>query len=272
MAVFNYNTICVVNFWFLNFIVCCSNFLCCNSTADGVTIFLSAIIVFFFKEFVQCFLNFCRRTTVSFTVNNYFYGFNFSCFIRTVNVYNYFCWNAYPCIFANFSNSVETFGIFVVQLSPTRHVEHVSLCYSVSFVCIPAFAWNQIVIFLNSFCSSEIAVSQFNVADSCNFVFTFCVVSCVSKLIISVQRHPDNIAWFEVYCFVIVEFCSGFFNQFAVFVCYKQGTIKLEFFWPISLFIGACAVGNSKSVSAHAKYHSRSHSYGKYFFHSLSSS
>ena len=113
-----------------------------------------------------------------------------------------------------------------------------------------------------------ISFNSFVISRLCAF-FVFMIINC---LIFSKQRHPDNVTWLEINRFAVVQLCGGFFDDVAIFVCYKQGTIKLEFFWPISLFIGACAVGNSKSVSAHAKYHSRSHSYGKYFFHSLSSS
>ena len=113
---------------------------------------------------------------------------------------------------------------------------------------------------------------QFDSVDSFNFVFAFTPVSVIGQLIISVQRHPDNVAWFEVNGFVIVQLGGSFFNDVAVFVGYKQFTIKFEVVRPISLVVRASAVGNSKSVSAHAKYHSRSQCYGKYFFHSLSSS
>ena len=123
-----------------------------------------------------------------------------------------------------------------------------------SFVC-------NVVCCFNYYCASFV---------SCVFVLSTNYI--INFLVVSVQRHPDNVTWFEINVFFIVD-CGGcFFNDVAVFVCYKQFTIKFEVAWPISLVIRACAVLDSESVSAHAQYHSRSHSYGKYFFHSLSSS
>ena len=135
---------------------------------------------------------------------------------------------------------------------------------------------NSIAILLNVefFVSSfrELRISQLDGVDSFNFIFAFAPVSVVGQLIISVQRHPDNVTWLEVYGFAVVQLGGSFLNDVAIFVGYKQFTVKFEVARPISLVVRASAVGNSKSVSAHAKYHSRSQCYGKYFFHSLSSS
>ena len=140
-------------------------------------------------------------------------------------------------------------------------------------VSIPFAVLTTVVLFF-AFNNGSVVyyVSQFNVAYCVDSVRTWFVVSIVYELIISVQRHPDNVTWFEVYVLAVVQRSGSFLNDVAIFVGYKQFTIKFEVARPISLVVRASAVGNSKSVSAHAKYHSRSQCYGKYFFHSLSSS
>ena len=91
-------------------------------------------------------------------------------------------------------------------------------------------------------------------------------------LIVGIQRHPDNVTWLEVNRLAVVQLGGGFLNDVTIFVSYKQLAIELEVGRPVCFVIRASAILNSKSVSAHAQYHSRSQCYGKYFFHSLSSS
>ena len=91
-------------------------------------------------------------------------------------------------------------------------------------------------------------------------------------LIVGIQRHPDNVTWLEVNRLAVVQLGGGFLNDVTIFVGYKQLAIELEVGRPVCFVIRASAILNSKSVSAHAQYHSRSQCYGKYFFHSLSSS
>ena len=153
----------------------------------------------------------------------------------------------------NFVSFIEVFHNFVSAVLPNFAV----------FVCLPA---------VSSFSYSDVYVFESYCGYSVNISFTFVVLCIVFFLIVSVQRHPDNVTWLEVYGFAVVQLGGSFLNDVAIFVGYKQFTVKFEVVRPISLVVRASAVGNSKSVSAHAKYHSRSQCYGKYFFHSLSSS
>ena len=154
--------------------------------------------------------------------------------------------------------SVQVFNFFFVQRFHT--------IFSIPFAIKPVFCSGFF------FSGIEYISSQFNAAYCIDSIRTWFVVSIVYELIVSVQRHPDNVTWLEVYGFAVVQRSGSFLNDVAIFVGYKQFTIKFEVARPISLVVRASAVGNSKSVSAHAKYHSRSQCYGKYFFHSLSSS
>ena len=115
-------------------------------------------------------------------------------------------------------------------------------------------------------------IVQFDRADSFVTIGAFGPFSIINFLIFSIQRHPDNVTWLEVNRLVVVQSGGSFLNDVAVFVGYKQLAIELEFIRPVCFVARASAVGNGESVSAHAKYHSRSQCYGKYFFHSLSSS
>ena len=105
-----------------------------------------------------------------------------------------------------------------------------------------------------------------------SIIFGFVSLNRVIFLIVCIQRHPDNIAWLEINIFIIIDVGCCIGDDIAVFVGYKQGTIEFEVGRPISLVVGTCVVLDSESVSAHAQYHSRCQSYGKYFFHSLFSS
>ena len=115
-------------------------------------------------------------------------------------------------------------------------------------------------------------VIQFDVFDSINIFFALSPISIIGQLIVSVQRHPDNVTWLEVNRLVVVQLSGSFLDDVAVFVGYKQLAVELEILRPVCFIVCASAVGNGESVSAHANYHSRSQCYGKYFFHSLSSS
>ena len=103
-------------------------------------------------------------------------------------------------------------------------------------------------------------------------IFALNVGRVINNLIVSVQRHPDGVTWLEVNSLAVVQSGGGLLDDVAISVGYEQRTAKFEIRRPVSFLIGASAVGNGESVSAHAKYHSRSQCYGKYFFHSLSSS
>ena len=165
------------------------------------------------------------------------------------------------------------------NISPTIFVAwfyHVVVVnYFVQFISVAE--WKNCTVLINFnftyFCLTLFCNVQSNCCSS-NFILTVfnSTINSVNFLIISVQRHPDNVTWFEINCFIGVDVGCCFFDDITVFVCYKEGTFKCKTFWPRSCVVGTAIVGDSKSVSAHAQYHSRSHSYGKYFFHSLSSS
>ena len=177
------------------------------------------------------------------------YSINFSCFGRQWNISSIFFVQLFDFIISVCSATIPSVTVNTIPFAITVSPEIYFFEYSV-----------------------EMIISQFDVRNSFFVISAFAPIIAVGQLIISVQRHPDNVTWFEVYCFIVVQVCCCFSNDVAIFICYKQSTIKLEIGWPISLVVGTAIVGDSKSVSAHAQYHSRSHSYGKYFFHSLSSS
>ena len=272
-----------VQFSFLNQFSNASGFF---DQVDGPVLVDVASVVTIFYNFTRVNWFACRivSTIYTFQVNCYVSvsAIHSSCLFELINIGVTSCANIVSfTIFSNFSIFAIIFyfswDVFNINFSK-MDICCTFFCWQPTYeICCSIIVGTRYIPFVTILPESSLAELyinnvNFNACYSIQFIVAFVVNVIIFYLIISVQRHPDNIAWFEVYCFVIVEFCSGFFNQFAVFVCYKQGTIKLEVVWPISLFIGACAVGNSKSVSAHAKYHSRSHSYGKYFFHSLSSS
>ena len=171
-----------------------------------------------------------------------------------------------PFMVLTFCSTFWCIETFIVQFFDVFFAQRLMTIFSVPFAIEP------VLISRFFLCGIEYISSQFNVAYCVDSVRTWFVVSIVYELIISVQRHPDNVTWFEVNVFVVVQLGGSFLNDVAIFVGYKQFTVKFEVARPISLVVRASAVGNSKSVSAHAKYHSRSQCYGKYFFHSLSSS
>ena len=265
------NSTLLVNNWFADRIICSVNF---SKVYSCIYIFSQNFFIF------NCFFE-RRNAGVLFAVDvessTVFNNFSFnvvkfdsiiSRFMTWQFISVYTCYNCfYPviicfcfCICWSVETSiVQLFNLFFCQSSVTTFG-------------IPSATMEPVLFsrFFNS-CIENI-LSQFYIRNCFDFVCTFCPVSIIYFLIFSVQRHPDNVTWFEVYCFVVVDSSCCVSDDVTVFVCYKQRTIKCKTFWPRCCVVGSCVVGNSKSVSAHAKYHSRSHSYGKYFFHSLSSS
>ena len=264
-------TVFGINVWFADLIV---------STFDLNEIyycvsFFSCVVTFsnFFVESFNSFVLFAVDVESQAVLFNFsFYAikndFLAFCLIVRTDVFENFCffgqfvdatlWIGWQFEAFSFNFSDFSFGQFVTAVSIRSTPPLFCLC---------------IVVERNvAFRKTEFAVIQSNIADSIYIVFAFRPVSVIGQLIVSVQRHPDNVTWFEVNVFVVVQLGGSFLNDVAVFVGYKQFTIKFEVVRPISLVIGSAVVGNSKSVSAHAKYHSRSQCYGKYFFHSLSSS
>ena len=112
----------------------------------------------------------------------------------------------------------------------------------------------------------KVRLIQSDAAYSVSAIFTFFVGVVPYILIVSIQRHPDGVAWLEVNRLAVVQSGRSFLNDVAIFVGYKQLAIELEVGRPVCFVLRASAIGNGESVRAHAKYHSRSQCYGKYFF------
>ena len=132
--------------------------------------------------------------------------------------------------------------------------------------CILAYINPPILIYINAGFNNFVLLLSFDI------IFALGVRRIINLLMISVQRHPDNVTWLEVNGLVVVQSGGSVGDDVAVFVGYEQFAIKTEVFRPICLVVGTAIVGNGERANAHAKYHSRSQCYGKYFFHSLSSS
>ena len=159
---------------------------------------------------------------------------------------------------------------------------NIFFCINVFYICSLAgkLIWNirfDFYYFTNrrsyaSFAQIKIGLIQLYTLDSILSFGTLGPGVLPLILIVGIQRHPDNVTWLEVNRLAVVQLGGGFLNDVTIFVSYKQLAIELEVGRPVCFVIRASAILNSKSVSAHAQYHSRSQCYGKYFFHSLSSS
>ena len=247
-------TVCnfFINYWFANRLIFALYF---GEVNGDVSILCCAS---FSQSFFECFFSFVAGSTdvVSFAI-----FFDVSVRIR---IWQCFCTDGY------FSQIIGL--VFLISYSSFFARDEVIFWQRVQFIIaavgLSVFLVSPQIVFYINF---DVSFNSY-CGNSVNILFTFVVLCIVYFLVISVQRHPDNVSWFEVNVFVVVQLGGSFLNDVAIFVGYKQFTVKFEVVRPISLVVRASAVGNSKSVSAHAKYHSRSQCYGKYFFHSLSSS
>ena len=74
----------------------------------------------------------------------------------------------------------------------------------------------------------EVGLVQSDAAYSVSAIFTFFVGVVPYILIVSIQRHPDGVAWLEVNRLAVVQRGGSFLDDVAVFVGYKQLAVELE--------------------------------------------